>query len=103
MAALTTSAFSRTRLTSSPVAVVAVDDVLLLACEYPDKVDDVVDHRGRLSVPSTRMFGTEGDCSSGDKGLSSKIVVGVSGTCIDCSGTAIKLLCRLTYVGDWLK
>jgi hypothetical protein len=87
MAALRISIFSRVRLTSSGFVVEVIVLVelwdLLLPCEYVDSVDVVLDHRAvaaRLpSVPRTRMLGIFGELSSGEIGVSSNSVVGVSG------------------------
>lgn len=84
MAALRMRIFRRVRLWSSdPVVVVAVLDVLLLPCEKPERTDEALDQRTLeerlLSVPRTRMLGMEGELSSGDMGVSSNSVVGVSG------------------------
>jgi hypothetical protein len=83
MAALRISTLSRVRLTSSgPEAVFIVLEVLLLPCEYPDRLEELEDQRAcerPLSVPRTRMLGIEGEWSSGEMGVSSNSVVGVSG------------------------
>src|SRR6187402_1322224 len=96
MAALRIRILSRVRLASSGlVAVVTVLVDLALPCEYEDKVEVVLDHLALEerfpSVPRTRMLGMFGEFASGEIGVSSNSVVGVSGAyriraCSGCSG-----------------
>jgi len=84
MAALRMRIFKRVRLTSSGlVAVVTVLEDFWLPCEYDDRVELLLDHLAfdaRLpSVPRTRILGMFGEFSSGEIGVSSNSVVGVSG------------------------
>lgn len=88
MAALRMRILRRVRLMSSaPVAVfavLAVDDVLFEPSEYPLSWLELLLHRaGRpesLPIPNTIMFGIDGELSSGDIGVSSNSVHGVSGS-----------------------
>lgn len=90
--------FRRVRFASSAVgvfAVLAVLDVLFEPSLYPESWLELEDHRaGRPEVdstPRTMMLGMEGLLSSGDMGVSSNSVHGVSGS----SGLGSTLFNRL--------
>lgn len=98
IAALRINIFKRVRFASSAMgvfAVFAVLDVLLLPSEYPESCELLDDHRaGRPEVdstPSTMIFGIDGELSSGEIGVSSNSVHGVSGS----SGLGSTLLSKL--------
>jgi hypothetical protein len=95
IAALMTNVLIRVMLISSnEFAVVAVLDVFALLWEYPEIVDALLDQCPPPLVPlfsglvpSTMIFGSTGLALSGDIGVSSNSVTGVSGTigfCLRC-------------------
>lgn len=88
MAAFRIRIFRRVRLVFSGLVVVMAVAVLVvdfvLSWEYWERLEAALDQRFLvdlllLSVPRMRMLGIEGEVSSGDAGVSSNSVVGVSG------------------------